>query len=154
MGEMVQNDRVIVGPNIPTRSFKTIYEYDSWNRLMRLKYPDNEWVNYSYDLGGNLKQMEGRVNNQKYNYIERIDYDHYEQRTYLKYGNKTETFYNYTPSLRRLSNLNVKTASSQGLFNNKYDYDKVGNVTSIINNALPVSNGMGGTYNHNFVYDN
>ncbi|MEO8235529.1 MAG: RHS repeat-associated core domain-containing protein, partial [Flavobacterium sp.] len=154
MGEMIQNDRVIVGPNIPTRSFKTIYEYDSWNRIISLKYPDNETVNYVYDLGGNLNQMAGTVNNQEYKYIERIDYDHYEQRTYLKYGNKTETFYNYTPSLRRLNNLNVKTAASQDLFNNKYDYDKVGNVTSIVNSALPVANAMGGTYNHNFVYDN
>ena len=47
MGEMVQNDRVIVGPNTPTRSFKTKYEYDSWNRLQHLKYPDNETVDYT-----------------------------------------------------------------------------------------------------------
>jgi RHS repeat-associated protein len=154
MGEMTLNIRNVVGPNIPSRLFTTKFSYDSWNRLQTIEYPDNEKVNYSYDLGGNLRQMSGQVNGQNYNYIERIDYDYYEQRTYLKYGNQTETNYVYTPSLRRLSNLNVKTSNQQNLFNNNYNYDKVGNVTSLINNALPTANNMGGAYKHNFTYDN
>ena len=148
---MLQKKRI---PNLPSRVFKTSYNYDSWNRLQYMIYPDQEKVNYSYDLGGNLTRMTGQVYNEPYNYIDRIDYDYYEQRAYLKYGNKTETFYNYTPALRRLVNLNVKTADTQDLFNNFYKYDKVGNVTSLINQAGANANTMGGNYGYDFEYDN
>lgn len=154
MGEVVANLRSVEAPNLPTRVFKTSYNYDSWNRLQYMIYPDQEKVNYSYDLGGNLTRMTGQVYNEPYNYIDRIDYDYYEQRAYLKYGNKTETFYNYTPALRRLENLNVKTSDAQDLYNNLYKYDKVGNVTSLINQAGATANTMGGNYGHDFEYDN
>ncbi len=152
MGEIVHNKRFVVGPNIPNRIFETSFEYDSWNRLKGMRYPDGERVHYSYDLGGNLFNIR---NGEGYEYIKRIDYDHYEQRTYLLYGNNTETFYSYTPDLRRLDNLTVKTSDQQDLYNNRYSYDKVGNVTDIYNNAgYTASNNMGGIYDHRFTYDN
>jgi RHS repeat-associated protein len=154
MGEMVSNVRTVVGPNIPTRVFKTSYQYDSWNRLQSMVYPDGETIAYNYDLGGNLNKMTGDYNGSPYSYINRIDYDYYEQRTYLLYGNRTETFYNYTPALRRLENLNVKTSDSNDLFNNKYEYDKVGNVLGLSNNAGVTANNMAGGYKHTFEYDN
>jgi RHS repeat-associated protein len=153
MGELTHTVRTVVGPNIPTRVYNTYFEYDSWNRLQHMVYPDGEEVVYNYDLGGNLFKMTGQVGGDPYNYIERIDYDYYEQRNYLLYGNQTETFYSYTPSLRRLSDLNVKTSAGQDLINNKYSYDKIGNVTEISNSAPATSNGMGGTYGHSFKYD-
>lgn len=154
MGEMISNNRTVVGPNIPTRQFNTTFEYDSWNRLQTMIYPDGEKINYSYDLGGNLNQMTGDYDGSPYSYIKRIDYDHYEQRTYLLYGNQTETFYNYTPELRRLENLNVKTADGNDLFFNKYGYDNVGNITGIENSAETTANKMAGKYDHKFEYDN
>ncbi|WP_291151923.1 RHS repeat-associated core domain-containing protein [Flavobacterium sp. UBA7680] len=154
MGEVIHNRRVVVGPNIPTLVYNTYFNYDSWNRLQDMKYPDGEKIAYNYDLGGNLFRMTGVVDSAPYNYIERIDYDYYEQRQYLLYGNQTETFYNYLPSLRRLNVLNVKMSNGQDLFLNEYEYDKVGNVISLKNNANPASNGMGGNYRHDFKYDN
>ena len=155
MGEMVSNLRTVVGPNIPTRNFETNFDYDSWNRLKIIVYPDGEKVAYKYNKGGNLINIKGIVAGNGYDYIKRIDYDYYEQRTYLLYGNNTESFYNYTPSLRRLTNLNVKTSTQESLFANNYTYDKVGNVTSIGNNAVQNSvNAMGGHYNHSYTYDN
>ncbi|MEC4048834.1 SpvB/TcaC N-terminal domain-containing protein [Flavobacterium sp. SUN046] len=153
MGEMISNIRTVVGPNIPTRIFQTLFEYDSWNRLQNMIYPDGEKVSYSYDLGGNLNQMTGDYNDNPYQYIKRIDYDYYEQRTYLLYGNKTETFYNYTPALRRLNSLNVKTSDANDLFNNNYSYDKVGNVLGLSNSATITANNMAGHYEHRFRYD-
>lgn len=154
MGEVIFNERTVVGPNIPTRIFDTYYTYDSWNRLLELDYPDGEAVTYNYNLGGNLLSMQGSFNMNITPYIKRIDYDYYEQRTYLKYGNNTENFYTYSPKLRRLETLNAKTSGQQNLFNNTYKYDKVGNVTSINNNAGPVNtSGLGGTFNHDFGYD-
>ncbi len=154
MGEVVANVRTVIAPNLPTRVFNTSYNYDSWNRLQTMIYPDQEKVNYNYDLGGNLTRMTGQVYGREYQYINRIDYDYYEQRAYLLYGNKTETFYNYTPALRRLENLNVKTSNAQDLYNNFYKYDKVGNVTSLVNQAGATANSMGGHYEHGFEYDN
>lgn len=155
MGEMIENQRTVVSPSLstPIRVFKTEFLYDSWNRLQTMVYPDGEKVRFDYDLGGNLTRMSGTVNSQPYNYIDHIDYDYYEQRTFLLYGNKTKTYYSYSPELRRLDNLAVKTADDNYLYNNKYDYDFVGNVLALQNNAAPSSNGMGGNYVHEFEYD-
>lgn len=153
MGEMVSNIRTVVSPNIPTRVFKTTFNYDSWNRLQTIIYPDGENINYFYNLGGNLSQMTGDLNGEDYDYIKRIEYDHYEQKSYLLYGNNTETFYDYTPALKRLNNLNVKTSDGQDLFNNNYKFDKIGNVTKIENTAGITANNMAGAYNHDFKYD-
>lgn len=153
MGEMISNKRIVVGPNIPTRIFQTFFQYDSWNRLQDMIYPDGEKVNFDYDLGGNLTKMTGEYNQAPYSYIKRIDYDYYEQKTYQLYGNNTETFYSYTPALRRLNNLNVKTSDANNLFFNDYNYDKIGNVLAITNTAGVTSNNMAGHYENHFKYD-
>lgn len=153
MGEIVYNNRTIYAPNLPTRTFETYFQYDSWNRLQKLTYPDGEEVSYAYNVGGNLQSMTGTGIGDQVDYIKRIDYDLYEQRTYLQYGNGTETFYSYSPTLRRLEYLNAKTSSQEDLFFNKYGYDKAGNVLAIDNSASATSNDMGGKYLHNFTYD-
>jgi RHS repeat-associated protein len=155
MGEIVHNRRTVVGPNIPTMTFDTQFTYDSWNRIQSIRYPDGEEVFYTYDLGGNLRIVEGTYMEQPYPYVKNIYYDHYEQRTYLQYGNGTETFYQYSPELRRLSNLQVTTSSQEDLLLNDYAYDNVGNILTIKNNAQPNSvNKMGGYYVHDYKYDN
>ncbi len=155
MGEVIENIRVVVGPNIPTRSFTTKFEYDSWNRIQNMVYPDGEKVFYSYDLGGNLTKIQGTFQGNDYDYLKQIDYDHYEQRNYVLYGNGTDMQYSYTPALRRLDNLVARTSDQMEMFNNSYEFDKVGNVLGITNNAgtNPI-NGMGGSYTHSYNYDN
>jgi len=155
MGEVIENIRVVVGPNIPTRSFTTKFEYDSWNRIQNMVYPDGETVFYSYDLGGNLVKIQGTFQGNGYDYLKRIDYDHYEQRNYVLYGNGTDMQYSYTPTLRRLDNHVARTSNQMEMFNNSYEFDKVGNVLGITNNAgtNPI-NGMGGSYTHSYNYDN
>lgn len=155
MGETVEVKRTIVAPNLPTRDFTTKFDYDSFNRIQKLIYPDGESVSYIYNRGGNLKKMRTQLNGVDYDYVKRIDYDYFEQKTYMKYGNNTETHYNYSPELRRLQNLKVKAADGQNMFNNMYSYDKVGNITNIKNNAgFNTTNYMGGVYENDFKYDN
>jgi RHS repeat-associated protein len=155
MGETIEIDRTIVAPNLPTRNFITKFHYDSFNRIQKLIYPDGEKVGYWYNTGGNLNKMTTQLNRQEYEYVKQIDYDYFEQKTYMKYGNNTETFYNYSPELRRLQKLNVTTADGQNMFNNVYSFDKVGNITKITNDAsYNTTNYLGGTYNHNYAYDN
>ena len=155
LGAMVYNQRRVVGPNIPTRTFDTKFQYDSFNRLLNMTYPDGEVVSYNYDLGGNLKSVKGTVIGQPFSYIKDIDYDYFEQRTRILYGNNTETFYDYSPELRRLNGMEAMASNNQAMFTNKYEYDKVGNVTQLTNEAQPSQiNKIGGSYSHNYTYDN
>ena len=54
-------------------------------------YPDEEKITYSYNLGGQLEKVHG-YKSYGYDYVSKIDYDKFEQRTYLKYCNGAETF--------------------------------------------------------------
>ena len=51
--------------------------------------------------------------------MNRIGYDKFEQRTYLKYCNGAETFYTYEPARRRLQNLTVN-AGGKSIMDNEY----------------------------------
>lgn len=55
-------------------------------------YPDEEKITYSYNLGGQLEKVHG-YKSYGYDYVSKIGYDKFEQRTYLKYCNGAETFY-------------------------------------------------------------
>ncbi|KGO87064.1 hypothetical protein Q765_07580 [Flavobacterium rivuli WB 3.3-2 = DSM 21788] len=154
MGELVTNTRTVVGPNIPTRTFTTTFNYDSWNRIKNIGYPDGEKVTYQYDKGGNLNFVAGTMNGAAYPYVKDIQYDYYEQRTQLTYGNNTVTNYTYSADLRRMTNMVAKTPSGQNMFNNAYTYDYVGNIMGINNTAVPnTTNQMGGAYKNNYTYD-
>ncbi len=156
MGEVVAESRVLVAPTplLPTRSFTTLFAYDSWSRLLSQQYPDGEIVSFMYDKGGNLNKITGTLFGSPYDYLARVDYDHFEQRRYVSYGNNTETIYDYSPGLRQLQTLTVKTANQLEMVNNTYQYDKIGNITSQTNTAgFNNSNGMGGSIINNYQYD-
>jgi len=84
------------------------FEYDSWNRITQMTYPDGEVVFYDYDQSGMLQ----KVSSNKYEecisfghavhtpYIDDIQYDHFGNRKKIAYGNNTETqgyMHNHTP---------------------------------------------------------
>ncbi|MFD2914936.1 SpvB/TcaC N-terminal domain-containing protein [Psychroserpens luteus] len=154
MGELVYNKRTVVAPNLPTRSFITHYEYDSFNRLQTLIYPDGEKVGHGYDLGGNLNRIVGEHQGSEYPYVKQVDYDYFGQKTFILYGNGTNNTYTYQPDLRRLENLISKTGDNNVMFNNTYKYDNIGNITQLENNAAyNPNNQLGGTYTHKYGYD-
>ena len=115
-------------------------------------YPDEEKVTYSYNLGGQLEKVRG-YKSYGHDYVNRIGYDKFEQRTYLKYCNGAETFYTYEPARRRLQNLTVN-AGGKSIMDNGYTYDAVSNVLSVANKAaLPESGKAGGQMAHAYTYD-
>ena len=59
-------------------------------------YPDEEKITCSYNLGDQLEKVHG-YKSYGYDYVSKIGYDKFEQRTYLKYCNGAETFYTYAP---------------------------------------------------------
>ncbi|MDQ6528091.1 SpvB/TcaC N-terminal domain-containing protein [Flavobacterium sp. LHD-85] len=160
MGEIESIRRTLIVPNSAIATYVTSWKYDSWNRLQEMIYPDQEKVSYSYNSGGLLQAVAGKKA-YSYNYVNKIGYDKFEQRSYLKYCNGTETKYDYEPLRRRLDNMTVAsgtgyqdTNTPRMFMNNKYQYDKISNVLNVTNSAAGVTNKMGGIMTHNYSYDN
>lgn len=90
-----------------------------------------------------------------YDYLERLEYDKFEQRIFVKYGNGTQSTYSYDPRNRRLANLkagsNLLSRNFQDLV---YDYDAVGNILGLANRAADVGESQkGGATDFNYAYD-
>ena len=152
MGEVTKTRRTMIVSNQAIATYVTQWTYDSHNRLLEMIYPDEEKVTYSYNLGGQLEKVRG-YKSYGYDYVNRIGYDKFEQRTYLKYCNGAETFYTYEPARRRLQNLTVN-AGGKSIMDNGYTYDAVSNVLSVANKAaLPESGKAGGQMAHAYTYD-
>ena len=152
MGEVLKTVRTLIVPNQAVATYVTQWKYDSHNRLLEMIYPDEEKVTYGYNLGGQVDHVRG-YKSYGYDYVNKIGYDKFEQRTYLKYCNGAETFYSYDPQRRRLQNL-VVNAKVGTIMDNAYSYDAVSNVLGIKNNApLPQSGKAGGQMSHQYTYD-
>ena len=152
MGEVLKTVRTLIVPNQAVATYVTQWKYDSHNRLLEMIYPDEEKVTYGYNLGGQVDHVRG-YKSYGYDYVDKIGYDKFEQRTYLKYCNGAETFYSYDPARRRLQNL-VVNAKAGTIMDNAYSYDAVSNVLGIKNNApLPQSGKAGGQMSHQYTYD-
>ena len=152
MGEVTKTRRTMIVPNQAIATYVTQWTYDSHNRLLEMIYPDEEKITYSYNLGGQLEKVHG-YKSYGYDYVSKIGYDKFEQRTYLKYCNGAETFYTYDPQRRRLQNLTVNSGGNT-IIDNAYTYDAVSNVLSVVNGAsVPQSGKAGGQMAHTYTYD-
>ena len=154
LGETVKDVRTIIIPQFGERTYVTQFNYDTWNRMTSMIYPDSEVITYNYNLGGQLQSMSGNRQGQDYTYVKQLGYDQFEQRVFLGYGNGTKTTYAYEADRRRLQNMVATTAAGRNMMNNDYSYDKVNNILSVTNNAsVPASNLMGGSAQYSFTYD-
>ncbi|MDR6525890.1 RHS repeat-associated protein [Chryseobacterium rhizosphaerae] len=149
MGEVVMEHKTISGYGIPNMEFRTLFEYDSWNRIQNLTYADGEMVRYEYDLGGNLKRIYSKDGHE---YVKKIVYDHYEQRTSIELGNGTKSEFEYTLADRKLNVHRLKDDFGTELLRNSYKYDYLGNITQLKNSA-GIYNELGGSYAFNYKYD-
>ena len=152
MGEVLKTVRTLIVPNQAVATYVTQWKYDSHNRLLEMIYPDEEKVTYGYNLGGQVDHVRG-YKSYGYDYVNKIGYDKFEQRTYLKYCNGAETFYSYDPQRRRLQNLAVN-AGGKTIMDNAYGYDVMSNVLSVVNKAaIPEKGKAGGQMSHSYTYD-
>lgn len=143
-GEVVKTIRTVLLSQIFATTYVSEQEYDTWNRLKKVAYADGEIVTYHYNKGGKLASMEGVKQGHSYKYVDQLGYDEFEQRVYMRYGNGAETQYTYDDVRRRLTQLQVNSASGTALINNSYTYDAVSNVLGIVN----------GDIKHEYRYDN
>ena len=118
MSEVLKTVRTLIVPNQAVATYVTQWKYDSHNRLLEMIYPDEEKVTCGYNLGGQVDHVRG-YKSHGYDYVNKIGYDKFEQRTYLKYCNGAETFYAYDPQRRRLQNLAVNAG-----YDLTYNYQK------------------------------
>lgn len=153
LGETVKNIRTILVNESTQTTFVTEFKYDTWNRIQKMTYPDGEALTYDYNEAGKLIGIEGIKENHNYEYINRLGYDKFEQRVFLKYGNGTVTQYEYEPERRRLSHLGLNASDGHVIMDNTYEYDDMDNILSITNDAPVSETHLGGNASYNYVYD-
>ncbi|MDC8100617.1 SpvB/TcaC N-terminal domain-containing protein [Chryseobacterium rhizosphaerae] len=154
LGELIHQRRSVAVPGAGVYWFGTEWEYDTWNRVKTITYPDGEKVTYNYNLAGNLKNMASVKDGFTRNIINELGYDKFDQRVFLKYGNGTATSYEYETKRRRLLKMNAQTPGNRYFMKNLYQYDVVSNVLQVHNNAPVAQAGLlGGGTNHTYGYD-
>ena len=136
--------------NIST--FVSTTQFDTWNRIQEMVYADTEKVDYSYDVDGKLHRMSGEKEGLKYQYVNKVGYDHFGDRIYLEYGNGTSNSYHFEESRRRLSSV-VGKSKIGAFMDHSYEYDAMSNLTSF-NNSMPVESfAIGGGADCTYTYD-
>ena len=149
MGNVSRSDKTIV---LPTENyaytFTTSYYYDSFGRMRNLTYPDGEEVVYSYQDG----LLRSVINTNGEAYIQNMDYDEYNASVLVQYGNDMVNTVAYDEVHRRPVYRQLGGAYSYPLQQISYDYDGVGNIIHLSQNAPPYY-GYGGEYQVSYTYD-
>lgn len=160
LGETVKEVKTVASEtqgssNNSPEVYTTEYFYDTFGRLLTLDYDDGEQLRHTYDAGGNIARIEGAKRGDHQVYLDTLHYDKFEQRSYIKYGNGVETTYTYRPDNRRLRFLDSVLPAGRQFQKFDYTYDKVGNITDLVNNVTtPPNKELGGPAEQHFVYDN
>jgi len=157
-GNATRTDKAIEGASTP---FTLQRSYDSLDRVVDTTYPDGEVVRNSYNNQGVLDKVRSVTHG--FDYISNLDYNPQGRVTRKVLGNGKITTYTYHPQNFRLTGL-----STPGLQNFTYNYDSVGNVSTIVDTLKSASQTFGydnlhrltsadstaaPAYNHTYQYD-
>jgi RHS repeat-associated core domain len=159
LGEVVKQTWTIASDTLGNSAnspevYTTLYQFDTWNRLLRMTYPDGEVLTYAYDAGGLVTSAQGQKSGFTYDYVRRLEYDKFDSRAFMEAGNQVRTRYTYRPDSRRLANLTAGRADGNLFQNLSYGYDSVGNILNLANDvAIPTPNQFGGPTTQQFGYD-
>ncbi|QYJ68245.1 toxin TcdB middle/N-terminal domain-containing protein [Flavobacterium litorale] len=156
MGELTKNLRSVAVAGYQSYWFFTQWQYDSWNRVQKIIYPDEEEVDYEYNTAGALKKITSIIPNRTVqDIVENIKYNDYGERHSIKYGNGATTTYNYD-SRRRMNQINHNFSANFAITKD-YAYDPLSNITSVTTgnptSSLPDAGEIGGPINHTYQYD-
>ncbi len=159
MGEVVKTVRTVMASVADIRTYVYGAEYDSWNRVRKMTYPDGEIVTYHYDEAGQISSLTSNKQGVESVIVDRIGYDKDGHTVYTKLGNGTETEYSYDDARQRLQEMKLLNANAEPMMHNKYSYDAVDNILGITNSVNPQelfnnSAKLGGESSHTYQYDN
>ncbi|MFJ7416102.1 SpvB/TcaC N-terminal domain-containing protein [Streptomyces sp. NPDC098077] len=152
LGEVTEETRTITAVRDAPRTYTTAWRYDAFNRVLQMTYPDGEVLTYDYDSGGQVSRATASKNGTDYTYLDRLDYDKFGQKILQQTGNGVRTTYTYDTEDRRLGALKSVTPGGTAFQNLGYAYDKIGNITSLANNA-PQGGDIGGPSSQTYGYD-
>lgn len=155
LGEVVQTVKTTtaLNGNTPRGPYTTRFQFDSFNRLLSVVYPDGETLTYGYDAGGNVKSASGVLRGARFEYLRLMGYDEFGDRARVIYGNGVETRFAYDSQSRFLAQLRT-TGAGRDLQNLRYQYDLTGTVQTIQNNVpVPSPSLYGGPASQTFQYD-
>ncbi len=113
--------------------------YDALGRITGIRYPDNEWVNYTYDTAGNISGVTG--------YATFLNYNALGQPGEIHFGNNVVSAFSYYDETdSRLRDISTGLPGQDSLQHYSYVYDLSGNLTSI-------SDHIDSNRNQTFTYD-
>ncbi|MEM9050861.1 MAG: SpvB/TcaC N-terminal domain-containing protein, partial [Bacteroidota bacterium] len=154
LGETIKTVRTVVVNNQNYQTYISEAEYDTWNRIQTMTYPDGEVVDYAYNEAGKLNALTSSKGNHNYNIINALSYDEFEDRVRLVHGNGVETKYTYEPERRRLSTLQTRLPTGRVVMDNSYEYDSMNNITELANLVgIPSGEQLGGQAQNSYEYD-
>ncbi|MDX2564918.1 SpvB/TcaC N-terminal domain-containing protein [Streptomyces sp. TX20-6-3] len=152
LGEVIKETRTITAVRDAPRTYTTAWRYDAYNRVLQMTYPDGEVLTYDYDSGGQVGRATGSKNGTGYTYLDRVDYDKFGQKILQQTGNGVRTTYTYDAEDRRLGALASVAPGGTAFQNLGYAYDRIGNITSLANDA-PQGGDIGGPSSQTYGYD-
>ncbi|MCG8410760.1 MAG: hypothetical protein MI739_05695, partial [Bacteroidales bacterium] len=113
-------------------TFTHAFSFDALNRPLSKTLPDSTSETYTYNKAGLLETV---TNNSK-QYVTDINYNAKGQRTSIKYGNNTTTYYQYCRFTFRLTRLYTRRNANNDLMQDlNYIYDPVGNIVEQFDDA-------------------
>jgi RHS repeat-associated protein len=120
-----------------TKALRSQNEYDALNRVTLSIAPDNSETKPGYNVANLLETVDVKFpDGHAQNIITAIDYNAKGQREKIIYGNGVTTDYEYEPETYRLKKLHSRKGDSKLQLLN-YTYDPVGNITRIVDEAIP-----------------
>ena len=143
LGEIQEVKRTLAqkhNATLPEMTAVTKFESNYLGQIESITYPDNETVSYTYDDAGQVTSVKGMNGYETFNYVDRIGYDEFGQRIYIKYGNGIETDYGYKKETRLLESIKTENAGGQLFQNIKYSFDSAGNIESYVNSCKDMGN--------------
>ena len=138
-GRVLTETQAITGAG----TFATAYRYDAMDRVITMTYPSGEVVTQTYNAASQLAQVRSATNG--VNHASGMTYNPLGQLTQMTYGNGTLTQLGYwgtggnwdgrpgagVTNFGRLYRLRAQNSTGAPLFDLRYNYDAVGNVTQI-----------------------
>lgn len=147
-------------PALAAGAHTTLTVHDALNRLVALTAPDGSVETYAYNETNLVETIAVALPGAAaVPFVRDIDYDAKGQRRFIRYGNGVETDYEHDDETDRVARIRTRRLADGAVLQQlAYTYDPVGNVTAIVDGALPthyfnnVVVDPGGAYSYDAIY--